>query len=291
MSKPERETAIQHGTQNFNFSIHHHYTGGGPFLFFNNHWHPEYEIIYVKYGSPIFEIEGKSYHLAENQALIVDRYQLHAWTGVNSSSFYFSSIVFGNFFLFPDSHSQIYTKYIHPHQKEIRLQTVILGTTPWEKEVLHILKNVCQVATEQKYGFELNLQILLLRVFSEMISAGAYEFISDIHDSKRIRIRDILFYIHSNYQQDIQIAHLAEELHISTEHFIRSFREVTGKSPKKYLLDYRLHCAVSKLTESDDKISMIAESCGFTDMSYFTKRFKEYTGKTPKEFQNAYRMK
>lgn len=289
MSIPMQETAIQHGTKNFNFSIYHHYTGGAPNLSFGNHWHPEYEIIYNISGFPIFEIDGKVYNLLENQALIIDRYQIHSWLGVKKTDFHFVSIVFGIPFLFPDPHSLICSKYIHSTQGEIRLQPEILGVQTWEKEILLILQKICTTANCQNTGFELELQIELLSIFSTMITAKACTYLSDSHDTFRTRIRDILYYMHDNYQHDIKISALAQDMHMSTEYFIRSFKKVTGKSPKRYLLDYRLQCVISQLIESDEKIAAIAEACGFSDMSYFSRIFKAYTGKTPSEYRKLKR--
>lgn len=290
MNKPiPIKDPIQHGTDDFNFSIYHHYAKKGHNLFFGNHWHPEYEIIYVKSGSLIFEIDGKNYSVSNNQALIINRYQIHSWLGVHTSPFHFAAIVFGNSFLFPDPHSFIYKKYIHSEKGELSLQTQILGKDNWEKEILLILHKICSTADLQNLGYELELQIQLLRIFNIMITNDACIYLSDPHDVFRTRIRDILYYMHENYQQDLKISALAQSMYMSTEHFIRSFKKVTGKSPKRYLLDYRLQCVISQLIESDEKIAAIAEACGFSDMSYFSRIFKAYTGKTPSEYRKLKR--
>lgn len=285
MEKPFRETAIQHGTRDFNFSIYPLYNGGDKPPYFPDHWHPEYEITYVKNGLVNLEIDGKPYQLHSNQALIANRFQIHSCRGVSDSSFYFTNIVFGAPFLFPDPSSLIYSRYIHPPKGELQLQSAILGIHEWEKQVLQILQELCLTAERHRPGYELQLQIQLLTIFSIMIDAKAYNFFRDSYSTLRSQIQEILYYMQTNYQQDIKIFALASEMHMSTEHFIRSFKKITGKSPKKYLLDYRLQRAASQLVESEDSITSIAESCGFYDMSYFSRFFKSQMGKTPKEYR------
>ncbi|MDE7197873.1 MAG: helix-turn-helix transcriptional regulator [Lachnospiraceae bacterium] len=71
----------------------------------------------------------------------------------------------------------------------------------------------------------------------------------------------------------------------STSECIRCFRGTINTTPIAYLKSYRLQQAALKLQLGTDKISAIAESCGFQEMSYFAKSFKEIYGCTPSEYR------
>lgn len=100
------------------------------------------------------------------------------------------------------------------------------------------------------------------------------------------RIKEMLTFIQANYSREITIEEIASACAVSTSECIRCFRATINTTPIAYLKSYRLQQAALKLQLTTDKISAIAESCGFQEMSYFAKSFKEVYGSTP----SAYRI-
>lgn len=287
MHKARQERNIKHGSEGFNFAVYEYWESSA-FLLFYSHWHPEFEIIYVDYGDLIFEIDGKSTMVRDHQALIVDKYQIHSCQSSNQKPCHYFCIVFGEQFLFPSVQTDIYQKYIYPiSQGKYKLQPQIYGNVDWEREVLTAIRGICRTACIKPFAYELELQVSLLTLFHRMIVEKAYLPISSGQESTQTRVRDALYFIHHNYGIEIEISEIARSLNISPEHFIRTFKEAVGKTPKQYLLDYRITCVKSRLIRTEDKISAIAQDCGFSDLSYFTKCFKRMVGCTA----NAYRQK
>ena len=60
---------------------------------------------------------------------------------------------------------------------------------------------------------------------------------------------------------------------------------MTGTTPVKYLLTYRIERAARKLLSTDESITQIAYDCGFNDLSYFIKTFKDIKKITPKNYR------
>jgi len=78
------------------------------------------------------------------------------------------------------------------------------------------------------------------------------------------------------------------------ENYLRDkFRELTGKTPVRYLNDVRITHARDTIYvyKSDFPISTIALESGFTDLSYFSRCFKKKFGTSPTEFQKQYGRK
>ena len=48
---------------------------------------------------------------------------------------------------------------------------------------------------------------------------------------------------------------------------------------------YRIQQAARLLAETREKVSEIAERCGFQDMSYFTRAFREEKGCVPTQYR------
>lgn len=94
-------------------------------------------------------------------------------------------------------------------------------------------------------------------------------------------------YMDVNYGTDISLDSLANTFHISKSTLCRSFKELTGNSPKKYLALCRLAAAKSLLYNTDMQVSEVAATVGFGDVNNFIRFFKEQTKITPLQFRKT----
>ena len=97
-----------------------------------------------------------------------------------------------------------------------------------------------------------------------------------------------IYYIETNYSQDISLDELAARNGTSLSTLIRNFKKETGKTPGNYLLEYRISMARRMLKASQYTITDIAERVGIPDSNYFTKCFKKLTDMTPTEYRYGY---
>ncbi len=90
----------------------------------------------------------------------------------------------------------------------------------------------------------------------------------------------------------VSITTLADTCGLSRSHFTRAFKDTFGKSPYRWLTEYRIAKA-KELLLSDDTIFEVAIKCGFSDQSHMTRIFQGVTGKTPGKWrrQNRIRLK
>lgn len=282
-----QEAHMVHGDDAFNFAFYE-YQKNSEKRFFPLHWHDEYEIIYMESGCMDFEIEGRSIHLEANQAIFIDRHQIHACYDKIASDNKYYCIVFGEKFLFPSPLAKVCQTSVQPTGSgRLKPQEHITGATPWELDFLDTVKAICLLAPANRIGFELELQIKLLSLFLMILQNNAYTILTPSQENDKGRIREALSFIHENYQTDIRVAKLAKSLNICNEHFIRSFRAAVGKPPKEYIIAYRINAAASLLKKSDESVTSIAERCGFSDMSYFSKYFRKIKGCSPKTYRTA----
>lgn len=288
MKKVYQEVHVQHGTEDFNFAMYEYNLLPG-YHFLYSHWHHEYEIIYLEYGEMTFELDGKSIDLRSRQAIFVNRYQIHSCCCFPKTKCRYVCIVFGERFLFPSPKTLIYQKYILPlSQNKILPPELISGSLSWEKEVLDLTAEICHIASHAKLGCELLLQVRLLSIFHVMISNNAFVPVNRLQNSSRTYIQKAISLIQYNYNTDIRIEDIAQKVNMCTEHFIRSFKRHVGKTPKEYLIKYRIDQAISLLISTDLSIADIAQQCGFSDSSYFSRCFKQSTGQTAAAFRKSY---
>lgn len=92
-------------------------------------------------------------------------------------------------------------------------------------------------------------------------------------------------YINKNFGKDISISEVASLSGLSTSYFTRSFKEVIGCSPKRYLIKIRISKAKLLLENTDKLICEICKLCGFKKLNSFTSIFKSMNGISPTEYR------
>lgn len=101
------------------------------------------------------------------------------------------------------------------------------------------------------------------------------------------RIRRSIELMHTQLDQELTLKALAAESFLSTFHFARLFKKLTGTSPHNYLAGIRATRAQLLLAETDLSVTEIGARVGYLSGSHFTKAFRLATGATPREFRNA----
>jgi len=93
------------------------------------------------------------------------------------------------------------------------------------------------------------------------------------HKNKSPKIKELIQasvnYINNNYERDISLKDIARYVFLSTSYFTRAFKEEMGISPINYLLKIRVERAKELLKDTDNRISDIALSVGFSNQQRF----------------------
>lgn len=93
-------------------------------------------------------------------------------------------------------------------------------------------------------------------------------------------------FIEEHFSEDLDLATIAGVAGLSPFHFCRLFREFTGRSPHQYLLRTRLERAAQLLRETDLRVTEIAMSVGFQDVTHFSRAFRRHTGSLPGSYRS-----
>lgn len=114
-------------------------------------------------------------------------------------------------------------------------------------------------------------------------------------DTLNLRTRianDIMYYIYTNIDTNIDIEELSYDMDISKFHMHRVFKEIFGKNIYETIKSIRLQKAASLLlTNKYSTISNIALLCGYSSHSSFIKAFKSRFTMTPKKWKdNGYKL-
>lgn len=95
-------------------------------------------------------------------------------------------------------------------------------------------------------------------------------------------VRRTIAYMDNSFDFEMNHRQLAEMSGLSTRHYSRIFKSLTGKSPIEYLIALRMNHAKALLQTQELSVSEVAASAGFQDPFHFSRSFKQHTGVSPR---------
>jgi AraC family transcriptional regulator len=100
-------------------------------------------------------------------------------------------------------------------------------------------------------------------------------------------LRRCIALMEARLEGDLRLTELACEAGLSTSHFIRSFRESTGKTPYQFLLDRRVQRAQTLMRDPRTSLTEVAKSSGFANQHHMARIFRYVTGMTPSAYRRS----
>jgi AraC family transcriptional regulator len=99
------------------------------------------------------------------------------------------------------------------------------------------------------------------------------------------RLRRVCDFIQANLIQQLTLLDLGAVVHMSPYHFARLFKQSTGVSPHRFVLQRRIVRASALLREPQLSIRQVGRLVGFRTPSHFTTAFRRMTGITPSAYR------
>ena len=113
-------------------------------------------------------------------------------------------------------------------------------------------------------------------------------FVNAQESKEDLRVTKIKNYIAANYMKDISVQGMANMIGMNVDAFSRFFRNKTGRTPNRYLNEYRLGIAARMLLNTKYSVSEVGFACGFNTICHFNRLFRESKGCTPSEFRERF---
>src|SRR5215218_5354325 len=100
-------------------------------------------------------------------------------------------------------------------------------------------------------------------------------------------LTETLAWAHANLAEPLTVAAMAQRACMSTRTFARRFREVTGTTPLRWVLNQRILAAQRQLETTEAPVDWIAQECGFGTGATLRLHFKRVVGVSPTDYRKA----
>ena len=100
-------------------------------------------------------------------------------------------------------------------------------------------------------------------------------------------INNAIEYMENHLTDEITLADIARNVHLSAFHFQRAFSLLTDMSPAEYLRKRRLSQAGADLTGGEEKVIDVAMKYGYDSPESFTKAFTRFHGVSPMQVRKG----
>lgn len=98
-------------------------------------------------------------------------------------------------------------------------------------------------------------------------------------------IQHVVDYIHNNFDQDISLSGISEQLGMDISYLSRLFKQETGKKFIDYLISLRIERAKQMLLHTNLNVQDISQAVGYSTNNSFIRVFKKYVGVTPGQYR------
>lgn len=273
-----------HGHDNFPFDI---YLCSIPidFTIVPTHWHNAMEIIYIKKGRGIINVDLTAFQVSEGDIVVVPPGQLHSIEQLSDLAMEYENIIFKLSMLMAPQEDICTEEFFQPmkHGKALP-DTLYTRNSPLYPALSGCLNAIDSICQNFPYGYQLAIKGQLFSFFYEL-SKSFHSAASHGNNKSLDRLKGLLKYVETNYWEKISIADAARICGFSQSHFMKFFKASMGVSFTDYLNDYRITMAARLLGSSSDTVVNIASETGFENLSYFNRVFKRKYQCTPREFR------
>lgn len=115
---------------------------------------------------------------------------------------------------------------------------------------------------------------------------NSYSLINIEESDKALKlVGKISHFIEKNYRNEIKLADLCAQIHVSKSTISRIFERHFLSSFSVHLNEYRLGKACEYLVNTEKSIAVIADLVGFNNLSNFNRQFKAKKKLSPKQFR------
>lgn len=249
------------------------------------HWHNQIQFYYFTHGVAKVCCDLNKFEVHEGDIAIINSKELHYIENCSEYlSYYIIKIDLS--FLYSNKVDSIQMKILSPLSQNLILFENLVRA---DKNILGCIHRMIEEYYKRDVGFELAIKAQIYDLIVHLLRGYTKKFIDEyeLHERNEVlqRFKKVIEYMDQNYTEKTDLQKLSKMVEISTGHFCRLFKQITGMSAMNYMNDLRLNKAVNLIKNSNLNMTEIAMCCGFNDSNYFSRVFKKHRKISPMQFR------
>lgn len=261
-----------------------------PYMVEVPHLHNYFELTHVIKGECTFLFENEKVTLSEGEICIVSPMSGHALP-LEPGCFAVSIVVrrstfdsvFSNLLTQKDLLSLFFRNNLYESRRSnyIMLKT---GNDPLTNDAMEQLIYECNMLD----GYANDCAVSLLNLYLARALRASSAAVS-LHHYEGYTERDfdfslVIHYIQHNYRT-VTLSSLAETFHFSETYLSKLIRRKMNQSFTEVLRSLKMNHAMEYLTNTDMKVSEIADAVGYDSVDHFSRTFRRVYGMPPQEYK------
>lgn len=241
------------------------------------HLHYHVEIVYMKQGNSVAVVDGKEYPLPPDSLLVVFPNRPHTYISTEDER-YVISIISPN--ILPEV-VQLFDSYepIYP----------VLENVSGYPDLFHTLNLLHSFPTQNgDDGKRINV---VRRGYATALLGQIFRYLpvekTNVECSRAMRA--VVDYCVRNYNSELSLALLSEELHLSKYYISHLFGKEFNMNFNDYINSLRVSAACRLLCDTTKSITEISEEVGFATARTFNRAFSKQYKLSPTEYRAASR--
>jgi len=257
----------------------------------NWHYHPEYELLFMKNTCGTWLIGDYEGHFKSGDVVLVGANIPHSYIhddkyldgGVNQGeavAALFKPTILGDAFLNLPEFANI-RNILNLANRGLKLNESISG------EIGTIMENSLKVSKGKKLINILTiLQLISEKEEYDLLTSNGYSCTTEKISNDRLNL--VIEHTYNNYRKQITVEDVASLTNMGTHSFCRFFKEKTKKTYIQFLMEVRIGQACKLLIEDDMHPGEAGYVCGYNSISHFNHQFKILKNQSPLEFKKTY---
>ena len=152
------------------------------------------------------------------------------------------------------------------------------------ERIIDLYLKAIEIANEERAGFQQALSGIVMHILGLMYYRDKTRDFEDVDLINKIDKAKVI--MRESVYKNLTAEDISKQLNISYSGFRRAFKEYTGSSPTRYMLELKLNEAKLLLSTTNQPVKEISYVLNFENPDYFPIFFKKRTGLTPVEYRN-----
>jgi len=257
---------------------------------FPQHRHADFaEIMVILGGKGLHTINGRTYTVSPGDVFVLKQQDIHGYekaAGLRLFNVIYDPVLLekeGRFLRKMSGYQALFkTGAPHPRSGDFTAHFHLS-----HGDLAHVSKIIGLMKEEwegKPPGYHVTVKSLFLNLVVQLSRLYSVSDPIDRRDSEKLEA--VVTYLTEHFEQEMSVDQLAKMAGMSASHFFRVFKRKYQRSPKQYLIEFRIYRACEFLLKSRSSITQIAMTVGFSDSNYFCRQFKKVMGDNPTSYRN-----